>query len=64
MIYYGPQTNISYDDSFFQPQGDEISVLQQHCGGENLVVFKGHLKPNGKIDLFFIRFFSSSKLFI
>jgi hypothetical protein len=48
MIYYGPKTNMDYDNCWFRPKGDEIDILQQHCGGENLVVFKGYCKPNGK----------------
>ncbi|CAF4092713.1 unnamed protein product [Adineta steineri] len=46
MMYYGPQTNFDYDNCWFLPHGDEITVSQQHCGGENLIVFKGHVKPN------------------
>jgi hypothetical protein len=48
MIYYGPQTIIEYERNWFEPDGDEIIVMQQHCGGENLIVYKGALKPNGK----------------
>ncbi|CAF1391599.1 unnamed protein product [Rotaria sordida] len=46
MIYYGPQTIIDYNIAWCQPDGDEIVVSQQHCGGENLIVFKGYVKPN------------------
>ncbi|CAF2572349.1 unnamed protein product [Rotaria sp. Silwood2] len=46
MIYYGSHTNIPYERSFFQPEGDEIIIMQQHCGGENVIVYKGSLKPN------------------
>ncbi|CAF4582829.1 unnamed protein product [Rotaria sp. Silwood1] len=46
MIYYGPQTMIDYKKKWFQPNGDEIMIMQQHCGGENLIVFKGFVKPN------------------
>jgi hypothetical protein len=46
MIYYGPQTIINYDRNFFDPEGDEIILMQQHCGGENLIVYKNALKPN------------------
>lgn len=52
MIYYGTQIAIDYDKSRFQKKGDEIIVMQQHCGGENLTVFKGFVKPNGKNQLF------------
>lgn len=43
MIYYGPHTKIDYDHSLFEPV-DEIIVMQQHCGGENLIVFKKNLR--------------------
>ncbi|CAF0862501.1 unnamed protein product [Rotaria sordida] len=46
LIYYGSQTNIPYKRSLFQSEGDEIIVMQQHCGGENIIVYKGALKPN------------------
>ncbi|CAF1571184.1 unnamed protein product, partial [Rotaria sordida] len=46
MKYFGEEINIDYDRSLFIPQDDEIIVMQQHCGGENLIVFKGLLKPN------------------
>ncbi|CAF3621989.1 unnamed protein product [Rotaria sp. Silwood1] len=44
MVYYGPHTKIDYDHLVFE-QIDEIIVMQQHCGGENLIVYKNHLKP-------------------
>ncbi|KAG8507882.1 Glutamate-rich protein 3, partial [Galemys pyrenaicus] len=37
MIYLGKNVHLSYD---FR---DEIKVYQQHCGGENLCVYKGKL---------------------
>ncbi|KAM9685453.1 glutamate-rich protein 3 [Trichechus inunguis] len=40
MIYLGKSVHLSYDDSDFR---DEIKVYQQHCGGENLCVYKGKL---------------------
>ena len=46
MVYYGSQTNIDYERSLFEPKGDKVIVMQQHCGGENLVVYEGALKPN------------------
>jgi hypothetical protein len=49
MIYYGPQIPIEYERSWFEPEGDEIIVMQQHCGGENLIVHKGALKPNSNL---------------
>lgn len=47
MIYYGPQTTMEYTRSWFESEGDEIVVMQQHCGGENIMVYKGPLKVNG-----------------
>ena len=38
MIYLGGQANVD---------PVEIMVMQQHCGGENLLVFKNFLRPNG-----------------
>ncbi|XP_006831152.1 PREDICTED: uncharacterized protein C1orf173 homolog [Chrysochloris asiatica] len=40
MIYLGKSVHLSYDVSDFR---DEIKVYQQHCGGENLCVYKGKL---------------------
>ncbi|XP_045147674.1 glutamate-rich protein 3, partial [Echinops telfairi] len=40
MIYLGKSVHLAYDGSDF---GDEIKVYQQHCGGENLCVYKGRL---------------------
>ncbi len=54
MIYYGPQINIEHKSTWYQPNGDEIVVMQQHCGGENLIVFKGFVKPDGKSKYFFL----------
>ncbi len=48
LTYYGPELNIEYDREWFEPDGDEVIIMQQHCGGENYLVFKGYLKPNGK----------------
>ncbi len=53
MIYYGSLTNIDRKNNWAQPNGDEIIVMQQHCGGENLIVFKGFVKPNGKLKYLF-----------
>ncbi|CAF3773595.1 unnamed protein product [Rotaria magnacalcarata] len=50
MIYYGWQTFSDYDTSWCQSDGDEIIVSQQHCGGENLIVFKGHVKSFEKFS--------------
>ncbi|CAF0982411.1 unnamed protein product [Adineta steineri] len=46
MIYLGSQTNFNTNQSEFNLNGYEIIVMQQHCGGENLIVFKNNLKPN------------------
>jgi hypothetical protein len=46
MVYYGPHTKVDYDHSLFEPV-DEIIVMQQHCGGENLIVYKDNLKAGG-----------------
>lgn len=43
MIYLGGQSNVD---------PVEIMVMQQHCGGENLLVFKNVLRSNGW-ELFF-----------
>ncbi|XP_073935855.1 glutamate-rich protein 3 isoform X2 [Castor canadensis] len=40
MIYLGKNVHLSYEDTDFR---DEIIVYQQHCGGENLCVYKGKL---------------------
>lgn len=46
MVYYGPHTKVDYDHLVFD-EVDEIIVMQQHCGGENLIVYKNYLKPGG-----------------
>jgi hypothetical protein len=55
MTYHGQKTFVEYDKSWFQQKGDEILVMQQHCGGENLPVFKGFVEPGGK-NQFFLSF--------
>ncbi|UJR29948.1 hypothetical protein I4U23_017495 [Adineta vaga] len=47
MIYYGPHTKVDYDRMVFSDI-DEVMVMQQHCGGENLIVYKGLLKPGAE----------------
>jgi hypothetical protein len=42
MIYLGGQTNVDYNQSRF-----EIVIMQQHCGGENIIVYKENLKAGG-----------------
>ncbi|GAB1610781.1 hypothetical protein Ahia01_001364600, partial [Argonauta hians] len=31
------------------PDGTEVQVNQQHCGGNTLCVYRGNLVPNGKL---------------
>lgn len=40
MIYYGKGINIPFDTQVFDSK-DEIAIYQQHCGGENLLVYSG-----------------------
>ncbi|XP_069088539.1 glutamate-rich protein 3 isoform X2 [Pleurodeles waltl] len=40
MIYLGKSVRLSHDDIDYK---DEIKVFQQHCGGENLCIYKGNL---------------------
>ncbi|XP_051867755.1 glutamate-rich protein 3 isoform X2 [Pristis pectinata] len=40
MVYRGKRLHLSYDGADAR---DEVKVHQQHCGGENLCVFKGKL---------------------
>ncbi|ERE88239.1 hypothetical protein H671_1g3211 [Cricetulus griseus] len=40
MVYLGKNVHLSYDDKDFR---DEIKIYQQHCGGENLCIYKGKL---------------------
>ncbi len=51
MVYYGPKMKIDYDHLVFEPV-DEIIIMQQHCGGENIIVYKDNLKAGGLISLF------------
>jgi hypothetical protein len=46
MHYYGPKVQVDYDHLVFEPI-DEIIVMQQHCGGENIIVYKENLKAGG-----------------
>ena len=47
MIYHGKGINLSYDKRILGSK-DEISVMQQHCGGENLNVYTGFLEAGGR----------------
>ncbi|XP_029286166.1 glutamate-rich protein 3 [Cottoperca gobio] len=40
MMYFGKTVHLSHDLSDMR---DEVKVFQQHCGGENLCVYKGKL---------------------
>ncbi|KAL1772698.1 hypothetical protein HispidOSU_030415 [Sigmodon hispidus] len=40
MIYFGKNVHLSYDNTDYR---DEIKIYQQHCGGENLCIYKGKL---------------------
>lgn len=44
MIYFGKNVHLSYEDTDFR---DEIKIYQQHCGGENLCIYKGKLLEKG-----------------
>jgi hypothetical protein len=46
MIYYGKGINIPYDTQIFEAK-DEITIYQQHCGGENLLVYAGLHQARG-----------------
>eukprot|EP00064_Thunnus_orientalis_P011905 superscaffoldBa00001768_g11937 len=41
MVYFGKTVHLSHDLSDMR---DEVKVFQQHCGGENLCVYKGKLR--------------------
>ncbi|XP_072245773.1 glutamate-rich protein 3 [Leuresthes tenuis] len=41
MVYFGKTVHLSHD---FTDMRDEVKVFQQHCGGENLCVYKGKLR--------------------
>ncbi|NXE13005.1 ERIC3 protein, partial [Lophotis ruficrista] len=40
MIFLGKSLHLSHNDAAYR---DEIKIYQQHCGGENLCVYKGKL---------------------
>ena len=40
MLYYGKGIKIPFDTQVFDSK-DEITIYQQHCGGENLLVYTG-----------------------
>uniref|UniRef100_A0A673MAB0 DUF4590 domain-containing protein n=2 Tax=Sinocyclocheilus rhinocerous TaxID=307959 RepID=A0A673MAB0_9TELE len=41
MVYFGKSVHLSHD---LMDLRDEVKVFQQHCGGENLCVYKGNLR--------------------
>ncbi|XP_068508371.1 glutamate-rich protein 3 isoform X2 [Syngnathus scovelli] len=41
MVYFGKSVHLSHDS---EDPRDEVRVFQQHCGGENLCVYKGKLR--------------------
>ena len=53
MVYYGPHMKVDYDHLVFD-EIDEIIVMQQHCGGENIIVHKENLKPGGDFYYYII----------
>ncbi|NWR59972.1 ERIC3 protein, partial [Bucorvus abyssinicus] len=49
MVFLGKSVHLSHDDAEYR---DEIKVYQQHCGGENLCVFKGKLLEGETFQFF------------
>lgn len=47
MIYHGPQSLLESKRPVVERSTDEIIVMQQHCGGENLLVFRQQLNAHG-----------------
>ncbi|CAJ0914930.1 unnamed protein product, partial [Ranitomeya imitator] len=48
MVYRGKNVHLSHEVDDYK---DEIKVFQQHCGGENLCVFKGKLLEEDSFSL-------------
>ncbi len=46
--YRGSNLKLTYER---EDKRDEIQVYQQHCGGENLMVFHGLVEPGSKLTL-------------
>lgn len=46
MLYYGKGINIPFDTQMFESK-DEIKIFQQHCGGENVLVYSGLHEAGG-----------------
>lgn len=45
MVYFGKTVRLSSD---LTDMRDDVKVFQQHCGGENLCVYKGKLHEGGQ----------------
>lgn len=45
MVYFGKSVRLSPD---LNRMRDEVRVFQQHCGGENLCVYRGMLHEGGQ----------------
>lgn len=45
MTYFGKTVHLSHD---LNNMRDEVKVFQQHCGGENLCVYKGMICEGGQ----------------
>lgn len=48
MVYLGKNVHLSHEDIDYR---DEVKVFQQHCGGENLCVYKGRLLEKESFSL-------------
>ncbi|KAL1270102.1 hypothetical protein QQF64_032391 [Cirrhinus molitorella] len=48
MVYFGKSVHLSHD---LMDLRDEVKVFQQHCGGENLCVYKGKLREGEVFQL-------------
>jgi hypothetical protein len=57
LVYLGSSVNIPFDTQVFSRK-NRITIYQQHCGGENLMVYSGLHEPGG-----IYRFHSSTPLF-
>lgn len=47
MVYLGKTVHLSYDLLDYR---EEIKIYQQHCGGENLCVYRGKLLEGGELE--------------
>jgi hypothetical protein len=50
VVYLGNTVKIPYDTQIFSSK-DKITVFQQHCGGENLLVYSGLHEEGGKYKI-------------